>query len=170
MGPTPAPGQPRLGEEGEFGWTFEDHGIQVFVPTVELSEKLTWVFGPLIAIPTFWEDPVPREGPLRIGVRVTAGAGATVSFGPGAFAVSFEDGLSLVPLRIATGLEGEGESIPAEPVVLADGESWLGFLEYPVELDGLAPFVLELSGLTVNGANLDLPPIPFERGKTGGSA
>ncbi len=170
LGPIPAPDQPRIGEQGDLGWTLEREAFRLFVPTVELSEELTWVFGPFIAFPTFWEDPVPREGPLRIGLSVTCLEESHISFDPGTIAIAFGDGSSLKAIGIAYAIDGERESMPLVPVVLTGGEAWHGFLEFDAALVDLAPFTLTLPTLTVNGVGVDLPPIPFERGTTRGSA
>lgn len=162
--PVPRNGQARLDREGDAAWPLVLGDAELDVREVVYSSKLVWVFGPFIAFPTFWEPYVPRPGPLQIAVSVAAKPGASIGFDLREFTVVLEDGRSLAPSGAA--LWGSREFEPAGPVLLSDGQTWRGRLQYDLLLTDLTPFALRPGTLDVDGEAIRPPPISFVRGKS----
>jgi hypothetical protein len=156
--------QASFGQEG-YRWVLDLVDVEISVGPVVLSEELKWIVGPVIMIPAFfWEDDVPREGPLEIYLIVKAKPDAYVEFDPREFRVLLEDGRSLSANR-ATPWPSSPDTKALEPVELSGEErEWRASLRYDVSRVDLQPFTLQLGVLIVNGRVLPIPALSFEAG------
>ena len=145
-------------------WPLVMSEFELNVGEVVYSSKLIWVFGPFFALPTFWEEYVPRKGLLEISFYITAKSGINICFDLGDFTVILDDGRSLSPTAVARW--GSSNFEPTGPVMLSGNENWKGCLQYALSLKEMRPFILQLGTLDVNGEPLRLPPIPFVHSKS----
>jgi hypothetical protein len=158
-GPT---GDKPLGREIQAYLEIELEDVDLRISGVRISSKLEWIVGPAIIVPTFWEDPIPVEGPLRIGLKVKAKEGASVEFDPRQITVAFEDGRSLTPNGTFALLpDSELESV--EFATLSAGQTWQRSLQFDVLVSELIPFALQLGTLIVNGEEVEIPPVFYIR-------
>jgi hypothetical protein len=164
VAPVQLESQASFGQEG-YRWVLDLVDVEISVGPVVLSEELKWIVGPVIMIPAFfWEDDVPREGPLEIYLIVKAKPDAYVEFDPREFRVLLEDGRSLSANR-ATPWPSSSDTKSLEPVELSGKErEWRASLRYDVSRVDLQPFTLQLGVLIVNGRVLPIPALSFEAG------
>jgi hypothetical protein len=152
-----------LGQTKNASWELELAGVTMRVAPVVLSSKDTWVIGPLLAFPTWWEEEVGREGLLRISLAVVATSEAVVSFDFSEFIVALEDGRVLAPREAGRWIVDGSEAEPVGPITLRGGQAWRGFVEYELPLADLSPFVLRLATLSVGDDARRLPELSFVR-------
>lgn len=166
-----APVQPETeaphGREGDFDWWhLELDAAELILLPVTISGKTTWIFGPFIALPIFFfEEEVPETGSLGIRMIVRVKPRNTVAFDTREFTVLLGDGRSLSPTATAwRPRSDETRTEPPGPVMLSGG-NWSRDLQYDVLVSELVPFALKLGTLTVNEHAIQVPPIPFVRGR-----
>ena len=155
--------QGQLEQDHDSEWPIVIDEAEIYVGEVVYSSKLIWVFGPLFAFPTFWEEYTPKQGLLEINISITALSGAEISFDLREITLTLEDGRSLSPVAYAKwGANFE----PPAPVALSGDQNWKGRLQYDLSISTLGPFKLHIKPLNVNGQSVHLPPIPFVQAKS----
>lgn len=139
-----------------FNWQIEQDGVKVTIHSVKIGTRLIFIIGPAIIIPSIWEKPVMKEGPLHLRIVIAGSDGVRVGFDPGTFVVTTNDDKKYLPI-------GECENIQRgfEPLELEGVEVWKGCLEYDLDLSEVVPFHLRLDSLKINGKTAGFPPIPF---------
>jgi hypothetical protein len=165
-GPT---GVQPLGREIQAYLEIELEDVDLRISGVRVSSKLEWIVGPAFIFPAFWEDPIPVEGHLRIGLRVRVKEGASVEFDPRQITVAFEDGRSLTPNGTFAWLPNS-ELEPVEFATLSAGQTWQRSLQFDVLVSELIPFALRLGTLIVNGEEVEIPPVSYVRDDSGHSS
>lgn len=139
----------------------------IFLYPVALSERTKRIYGPLLVLPTPWEEKQEYDRPLalRVGLEIPSGS-ATVDLSKTAVTLG---GRTLYPTSVAR--YGTREKFDG-PVELAGQRQLRGLdfphmfeLSYEVRTTELEPFTMQLPDIQVNGRVVTIRPVAFGRGK-----